>query len=111
MTNPNRVFGQTMRKQSRYQRQFGGNRADNVVQNDRDNKAEEAAARRRLRQEQGENIDVKFGYRRLEDETLNSSSGVSTIQRRGWLFHMLATTVSCFGMFSFLNSRNIAQFI
>jgi hypothetical protein len=79
-------------------------------------KAQEAAARRRLRQEQGETIDTAFGYNRLEDHpgaaaaaaaaaagTANSSGGVgpynknkektAILQRRGWLFHMLATTV------------------
>jgi hypothetical protein len=54
-----------------------------------DAKAEEAAARRRLRQEQGEAIDTKFGYKRLEDQFADSP-----IERRGWLFNMLATTVS-----------------
>ena len=92
MPYPNRVFGQAMKKQSRYQRQFGGKTKDRVIQSEQDSKAEEAAARRRLRQEQGEEIDIKFGYRRLESQ-LSSTGGPPEIERRGWLFHMLATTV------------------
>ena len=94
MPYPNRVFGQAMKKQSRYQRQFGGNKKGSVTQSEQAGKAEEAAARRRLRQEQGEALDIKFGYRRLEDQLSTASRGPSVIQRRGWLFHMLATTVS-----------------
>ena len=69
-------------------------------------KADEAAARRRLRQEQAEIIDSKFGYHRLEDQyqerRQNSSLGGAErgdagvdkfMQRRGWLFNMAATTV------------------
>ncbi|CAJ1945696.1 unnamed protein product [Cylindrotheca closterium] len=92
MPYPNRVFGQAMKKPSRYQRQFGGNKNSTVTQSDQARKAEEAAARRRLRHEQGEAIDIKFGYRRLEDQLSTASRGASVIQRRGWLFHMLATT-------------------
>ena len=91
MPYPNRVFGQAMKKQSRYQRQFGGK--GGKAPPSLDTKAEEAAARKRLRQEQGEAIDVRFGYNRLEDHFLDSSSDGAPIERRGWLFNMLATTV------------------
>lgn len=94
MPYPNRVFGQAMKKQSRYQRQFGGKTKGTITQSDQDSKAEEVAARRRLRQQQGEIIDVKFGYKRLEDQLSSDSTNQPIIQRRGWLFNMLATTVS-----------------
>lgn len=93
MPYPNRLFGQAMKKESRYQRQFGGN-GERFLRREQDAKAEEAAARRRLRQEQGEEIDIKFGYRRLESQLSNNAGGPSVINRRGWLFHMLPTTVS-----------------
>jgi hypothetical protein len=89
MPYPNRVFGQATKKQSRYQRQMGGKSKAAMSPSMQDAKAEEAAARRRLRQEQGEAIDTKFGYKRLEDQFADSP-----IERRGWLFNMLATTVS-----------------
>ena len=115
-TGNNRVFGQTMRKTknssaaSRYRRQFGeSNQRQHSQQTDSSNadtKAEEAAARRRLRQEQGEVIDSKFGYHRLEDQyqerkknpSLRTENGYDggvdpLTQRRGWLFNMAATSV------------------
>ena len=106
MPYPNRVFGQAMKKQSRYQRQFGGKNGKALPT--LDTKAEEAAARKRLRQEQGELIDAKFGYNRLEDlyqeqqRSRNFRSEKPRIdvdklmQRRGWLFNMAATTVRVF---------------
>ena len=96
MAQPNKLFGQTMNKKqpSRYQRQFGGGgRNDKAAEQDA--KAAEAAARRRLRQEQGEAIDAKFGYKRLEDQTTDPEQ---TVERRGWLYHMLATTVRIFSV-------------
>jgi len=58
-----------------------------------------------MRQEQGEIIDAKFGYHRLEDQYLErqknsrlrteegNAGGVDKLkQRRGWLFNMAATT-------------------
>jgi hypothetical protein len=89
MPYPNRVFGQAQKKKSRYQRQMGDKSKAAMSPSMQDAKAEEAAARRRLRQEQGEAIDTKFGYKRLEDQYEDSP-----IERRGWLFNMLATTVS-----------------
>ena len=106
----NRMFGQTMKKStnkggggngSRYQRQFGnsGNKSHSVIESTSnttlaETKAAEAAARRRARQDQGEAIDIKFGYQRLEDQYQHSNQqALESIQRRGWLFHMLATTV------------------
>lgn len=84
---------------SRYQRQFGGGRGggsgdkggnDRTV-SDQEAKAAEAAARRRLKQDQGEAIDIRFGYKRLEDQPIDPEQPV---ERRGWLYHMLPTTVS-----------------
>ena len=112
-----RLFGQTMRKSiksstgTRYQRQFGrSNQKQQSHEVDSSNtgttKSDEAAAWRQLRQEQGEIIDAKFGYHRLEDQyqerQKNSSLRIEKrhagefdklMQRRGWLFNMAATTV------------------
>jgi hypothetical protein len=94
MPYPNKQFGQTMKKKqtSSYQRQFGGGSKDNKAldQDAKDAKAAEAAAFRLLKQEQGEAIDIKFGYNRLEDQVIDPEE---TVERRGWLYHMLATTV------------------
>ena len=102
MTIPNRLFGQTMKKKqpSRYQRQFGGksNAPAAAAVSEQEAKAAEAAARRRLRQEQGEAIDAQFGYHRLEDQVVDPDQ---TLQRRGWLYHMLATTVRYLGKIIF----------
>lgn len=108
--NNNRLFGQTMKKKpssasSRYQRQFGNNNNNSNLavpseESMAERKAAEAVARRRNRQEQGEAIDIKFGYHRLEDQPQGQQQQQqqdeisATQQRRGWLFHMLATTVS-----------------
>ena len=114
----NKLFGQTMKKSnrssaaSRYQRQFGkGGQRQPPYGKDSSKpettQAEEVAARRRLRQEQSETIDAKFGYHRLEDQyqeqrqknsrlrTGNGDAGGvdKLMQRRGWLFNMAATTV------------------
>ena len=105
--NNNRRFGQTMSKSnkssssSRYQRQFGNSGNQSRQQSNDSSKADDIALKRRLRQEQGELIDKKFGYYRLEDqyqERQNNSLGGETgieklLQRRGWLFNMAATTV------------------
>ena len=93
----NRVFGQAMSKRTssstRYQRQHGTQSSSAVVVDDPETAArDEAAARRRLRHEQGEAIDVQFGYERLEDQPVDPT--LPHVQRRGWLFHMLPTTVS-----------------
>jgi hypothetical protein len=114
---PNRQFGQSLKNANRssssgtrYQRQFGNKNINNSAllpgeDSKLDRKAVESATRKRLRQEQGETIDINFGYHRLEDQQqqqtaqhLSSSrDGVATVvSRRGWLFHMLATTVSFF---------------
>jgi hypothetical protein len=94
----NRVFGQAMKKgskSSRYQRQMGNQGASHSAIATEDPQAtarDEAAARRRARQEQGEEIDIKFGYERLEDKP--EDPNLPPVERRGWLFHMLPTTVS-----------------
>jgi hypothetical protein len=106
----NRKFGQVLKKSTRpsshatrYQRQLGNNNNITSEESKLDRKAAEAATRRRLRQEQGENIDIKFGFHRLEDQyrqhitqqfSSNSDDVSAAVSRRGWLFHMLATTVS-----------------
>jgi hypothetical protein len=84
MPYPNRVFGQAMKKQSK---------DNNKNADDRDAKSAEAANWRRMRQEQGEVIDAKFGYHRLEDQPVDSAKASAPVERRGWLFHMLPTTV------------------
>ena len=99
----NRVFGQVMsknngnssnKKTSRYRRQFGGSRhpEDNQRESETEARAAEAAARKRARQLQGEAIDLKFGYPRLEDQ--HFEAGAEPAPRRGWIFQMLPTTVS-----------------
>lgn len=92
----NRLFGQTMSKKNskstRYQRQFGAPTNANTAVLDQETTAkDEAASRRRLRQEQGEAIDLQFGYERLEDKPVDPN--LPLVERRGWLFHMLPTTV------------------
>ena len=105
----NKLFGQTMKKKqsgsSRYQRQFGGGgrHRDAAAASEQDAKAAEAAARRRQRQEQGEAIDRNFGYNRLEDQTIADPDQV--LVRRGWLYHMLATTVRTCNVVT-MNSMN-----
>jgi hypothetical protein len=127
--NDKKRFGQTMKKSSsslagsRYQGQFGNNRGGsshsriapsssssssttaNTAQSLAETKAAEAAQRRRIRQEQGEAIDLLFGYPRLEDQyssqmmnhphqRTGGSDKLGIMKpRRGWLFQMLATTV------------------
>ena len=112
-----KVFGQTMKRKpqaktiSSYQKSFGGGSSTSRFISEHDESsplseaAQQAAARRRLRQEQGEAIDLRFGYHRLEDghPITGGDNGPQTIQRRGWLFHMLATTVSA------SNERNHAH--
>ena len=87
---------------SRYQRQFGkGDKRRQEESSNVDSKTDEVAARRRLRQEQSEIIDGKFGYHRLEDQHQEQQSSAirgdtttgKTLQRRGWVFNMSATTV------------------
>jgi hypothetical protein len=104
-----KVFGQSMRKKSsssnRYQRQLGGGGGGrgggggggNMPDVEESENAK-IAAFKRLRQEQGEAIDVKFGYNRLEDQEMDG-----VVVRRGWLFHMLHTTVSL--LFFYLEGR------
>ena len=94
----NRIFGQGMSKRAssstRYQRQHGTKSSSAVAVDEPETTVrDEAAARRRLRHEQGEAIDLQFGYERLEDKPVDPS--LPLVQRRGWLFHMLPTTVSC----------------
>ena len=103
---PRKVFGQTMHRKpgrSNYQRQFGGGGGRTSFKNtsydesrNEESEAAKQAARRRVRQEQGEAIDANFGYNRLEDKTLltgNDKNQQDVVERRGWLFHMLPTTV------------------
>ena len=95
----NKVFGQTMKKSkggktSNYQRQFGGGSGSQhskiaSASTDKESEEQQRAERRRLKQAQGEALDVKFGYPSLES-TVELGE---TTERRGWLFHMLPTTV------------------
>lgn len=104
---PRKVFGQTMHRKpgrSNYQRQFGGggggrtsyNKTSYDESRNEESEAAKQAARRRVRQEQGEAIDANFGYNRLEDKAMladNDKKQQDVVERRGWLFHMLPTTV------------------
>jgi hypothetical protein len=53
-------------------------------------------ARRRFKQQQGQEIDKLFGYEKFA--LSNNNNEPNSASRRGWLFQMLATTVrnSCF---------------
>jgi hypothetical protein len=102
----NQVFGQTMKKKStgpssRYQKQAGNNyQSKQTVYKsaaDTDDSATDpAVARRRFKQQQGQEIDKLFGYEKFA--LSNNNNEPNSASRRGWLFQMLATTVrnSCF---------------
>ena len=81
---------------SSYQRQFGGgNRGTRIPEaNDTNNAAEQAALMRKIRQQKGEQIDKQFGYEEFEFRNSNDGNNDEIMDRRGWLFNMLPTTVS-----------------
>jgi hypothetical protein len=106
----NQVFGQTMKKKaskssagSRYQKQFGnGNKGGSKsnpstvyrsASNNNDDGSDPAAARRRFKQQQGQEIDKRFGYEKFALSANNNIAGSQSTSRRGWLFQMLPTTV------------------
>ncbi|KAI2497495.1 protein of unknown function (DUF1744) [Fragilaria crotonensis] len=86
-----RVFGQSMGKKraagSGYQRQFGGHSKRDADKSEEEVLAERRALYRRQRYEEGEALDVSFGYTRYDHKSDEKS-------RRGWIFNMLPTTVS-----------------
>lgn len=98
-----RVFGQAMKKSSKggssssnYQRQFGGGKgthsrlassADESQLSEDQLRAQMRAKMRRIRQAQGEELDVKFGYAPFNHKTATTPNET----RRGWLFNMLPT--------------------
>jgi hypothetical protein len=97
----NQVFGQTMKKKStpssRYQKQAGNNyQSKQTVYKsaaDTDDAATDpAVARRRFKQQQGQEIDKLFGYEKFALSN-NNNNEPNSASRRGWLFQMLATTV------------------
>jgi hypothetical protein len=100
MAPGNQVFGQTMKKSnknSRYQRQFGnGNKgkSKSATVYKSASADDPAAARRRYKQEQGQQIDRKFGYEKFS--LTNNAQQQGELSRRGWLFQMLPTTVRSF---------------
>jgi hypothetical protein len=94
-----RVFGQATRSNkgsSRYQRQLGGGSGNShsliasansdVQLTEQQRLAQKRAEYKKRRQQEGEELDTKFGYERF---------GVSTARpgetRRGWLFNLLPT--------------------
>lgn len=98
-----RVFGQAMKKKSsgrfnrggsNYQRQFGNSKT--VYRNpDAKTDQESRAERRRRKQAAGEVLDEVFGIERFAVSTQRSSARSDRDRRRrGWLYNILATTVS-----------------
>jgi hypothetical protein len=100
----NQVFGQTMKKKStsgsRYQRQAGNGGGGGLKSNktvyksadaSKDDAEDPAVARRRFRQQQGQEIDKRFGYEKFALSANNKTT--QSASRRGWLFQMLPTTV------------------
>jgi hypothetical protein len=107
MAPPSRpVFGQTIQKRkggkSNYQRQFGGGGKTATVYRSGDDstatEASKAAARAEYRcakQARGEALDKWFGMEWFAlDTTMAHTNSDQKLQRRGWLFNMLPTTVS-----------------
>lgn len=92
-----RVFGQAMGKpknsSTRYQQQFGGG-IKAKTPNDSDDSNALLAAKRRAHQQKAEEIDAKFGYETFAFQNSNDSASREVLERRGWLFNMLPTTVS-----------------
>jgi len=81
-----RVFGQAQ-KGSKYQRQFGNQSSSGLrvrEQTEEELAAQRRAEYRRQRQQQGEALDVEFGYARYDRTS-------PLPQQRGWLFNMLPT--------------------
>jgi hypothetical protein len=85
---------------SSYQRQFGGGKGNHSkiadAQKVEDDRAAFLAAQRRIHQQKSEQIDKIFGYEQFEFRNTNDANDQTseTKERRGWLFNMLATTVS-----------------
>ena len=86
-----RVFGQSMGKKraagSGYQRQFGGHSKRDVDKSEEEILAERRALFRRQKHEEGEALDVSFGYARYDHKSEEKC-------RRGWIFNMLPTVRS-----------------
>jgi hypothetical protein len=109
MAPPNRgpVFGQAMQKRkvgasnnrSNYQRQFGGGGSSSTSyrQPPKSSAAEDAATTkadyRRRKQAQGEVVDESFGVEKFSYQNVKSTEP-EDLRRRGWLYNVLATTVS-----------------
>jgi hypothetical protein len=90
-----RVFGQSMGKKrgasgssSSYQRQFGGKNAGHskrdAEKSEEEILAERRAQYRRQKYEEGEALDISFGYARYDHKSEEKS-------KRGWIFNMLPT--------------------
>lgn len=104
MAPPSRgpVFGQAMQKRkgggkSNYQRQFGGGGATTYRQAPKGTDYEAAAAEskadyRRRKQAQGDLVDESFGVEKFSFQNVKSIDP-KDLQRRGWLYNVLPTTV------------------
>jgi hypothetical protein len=84
----NRVFGQATGKgrgsRNANKRHFGNHSIQESELSEQDIAAERRAQYRRQKRQDGESLDVEFGYIRY-DNTMEEKC------RRGWLFNMLPT--------------------
>jgi len=81
-----------MKKGTRYQRQMGAAAGSSHSKRDATKSDEEILAarraeRRRIRKQEGEELDERFGYGRFDHRS------DTVVPKRGWLFNMLPTTV------------------
>lgn len=88
-----RIFGQSMKKGTRYQRQMGAAAGSSHSKRDATKSDEEILAarraeRRRIRKQEGEELDERFGYGRFDHRS------DTVVPKRGWLFNMLPTVCS-----------------
>ena len=79
---------------SNYQRQFGGGGATTYRQAPKtaDDAAETKAEYRRRKQAQGDLVDESFGVEKFSFQNVKSVDP-KDLQRRGWLYNVLPTTV------------------
>lgn len=83
-----RLFGQSMKKSTRYQRQMGMGSSHSIrdtTKSEDELLTARRAERRRARKQEGEELDERFGYGRFDHRSDNVEP------RRGWLFNMLPT--------------------
>lgn len=90
-----RLFGQTMKKSTQYQRQMGmgsSHSKRDTTKSEDELLVARRAERRFARKQEGEKLDERFGYGRFDHRSDNLE------QRRGWLFNMLPTVRYVFNM-------------